>query len=118
VQVEQHLVLGEQRAEPIGDVVLVLARQRRRRELAIEVAVAGASMLGVGERIGDRHQRHPAGDELQRAGVDVAQDALNRARAAGLVAVDSAEDDEARTGPRRRAGDRLEGTHAGTLVRS
>jgi hypothetical protein len=27
MQVEQDLVLGEQRAEPVGDVVLVLARR-------------------------------------------------------------------------------------------
>jgi hypothetical protein len=43
MQVEQHLVLAEQRAEPVGDVVLVLARRVDRAELAIKVAVAGSA---------------------------------------------------------------------------
>ena len=115
VQVEQDLVLGEQRTEPVGDVVLVLARRRRRLQLAVEVAVAGAALLGVRERIRHRHEGHPALDERQRAGVELGDDALDRARAADLVAVHRAEDDEARSRLRAHVGDRLERMHGRRL---
>jgi hypothetical protein len=49
MQVEQHVVPREERAEAVGDVVLEIDRRVAREEVAIEVAVAGALALCVGE---------------------------------------------------------------------
>ena len=111
MQVEQHVVGRQQRTEPVRDVVLVVDGPVGGRELAVQVAVADAPAVRIGQRIRDRHQRQAAGCETHRTGVDLADQPFDRARAAGLVAVHRAEDDEARAGLNGAVGDRLEGLH-------
>jgi hypothetical protein len=68
-------------------------------------------LLGIRERVGHGHERQPTSAQGERAGIDVADQPLDRARAAGLVAVHGAENDERRAGPEAGVADGLERWH-------
>jgi hypothetical protein len=94
MQVEQHIMLrpAEGTASwPRGPQIL---RMRIREQIAIQIALASAFAFGVGQRIGDRHERHRATPDQQRAAIQFLQHALNGLGAAGFVAMHGAGDDE------------------------
>ena len=96
MQVQEHVVPGEQRAQPVRDPVLEVLRRRRRRQIAVEVPVAEALLPRERERIRHRDERDLPGQDLEAPLVDVVDDATDRDVAARLVAVDGARDDEPR----------------------
>ena len=61
VQIHQHVVTGQNGAQPAGDAVLGVFRRQAGAEVAVQVTVALAAAGGPGHRIGHRHeaQRSP-----------------------------------------------------------
>ncbi|CFW15016.1 Uncharacterised protein [Bordetella pertussis] len=98
MQVQQHVVRLQQRAQGIADTVLVIGRRRAYAQVAIEIAVALALAFAVGQGIGHRQQRQLAARDRQRAAFELGQDAFDGARATDFIAVHRAQHQQ--PGPR------------------
>ena len=96
VDVEQRIVLAQQRAERVADPVLVIVGEGLLAQVAVEVAVALACLLPKGLGIGDRHEGDLAAQDLEPPGAAILDGAQDRGGAAGLVAVNGAEHDQLR----------------------
>ena len=92
VQVEQHLVLGHQRTQPVGDVVLELLGLGGGSQPAVEVAIAIALALLVGQRVGDGHEGDLAAQQPALIALELGHDAADGLGAAHLIAVHGAGD--------------------------
>lgn len=101
MQVEQRVVLGQQRAQPVGDMVLVVLRRGCRGEVAVQIALAAAPAQLVSQRVGHRHQGQPAGGKRQRALLQLRHHAADGLGAAGFIAMHRAGDDQPRPRPQR-----------------
>jgi hypothetical protein len=108
VDIEQHVVLTEQGAQPVRDLVFKILRVRFREQVAIQVTVAIARDLLVRQRIDDRDERDAAGRDVERAAVDLVHHASDGFGAAHLVAVGRAHDDDARARLQARVVDGFE----------
>ena len=91
MQIEQHIVPGHQRAQPVGNVVFEFLRCVGRRQVAVQVAVAVALLALMGQWVGDGHQRQAAAQQLQPAFVELGQHAAYAMGAGQFVAVHSAQ---------------------------
>jgi hypothetical protein len=98
VQVQQHLVLGQPLAQHIGDAVFVVLRRGGGLQAAVEVALAHATLVVVGQRVAHGHEGDHATHDLDLAAVDLVQHAADALCAGGFVAVHGAGDDQARAG--------------------
>ncbi len=98
MQVEQRIMLCQQRAKPVGDMILELLRSIGRQEIAVEVAVSHALLPGIGKRIGNRNEGDAASHQPQAARADLLRHSLDRPGAAGFVAMHCAQNDQPRSG--------------------
>jgi hypothetical protein len=98
VQVQQHVVRGEQRAEPVGDAVLEVLRCVGHPEVAVQVALAHPLPALVGQRIRHRHQGQRTLEQHTVLPVQFPREPEDGLRAAGLVPMDRAQDDQPRPG--------------------
>jgi hypothetical protein len=98
VQVQQHVVRGKQRAEPVGDAVLEILRCFGHPEVAVQVALTHPFPALVGQRIRHRHQGQRTLDQRAFLPVQLLRKAENGLRAAGFVPMHRAQDDQPRPG--------------------
>ncbi len=104
MQVEQHFVARDQRRQHVGHAGFVVGRCLGRAEQAVEVALALALQSAPCERIGDGHQGQLAALQLQGAGLELAQDALDAQGAGDFVAMHAAHHEQPGTGVQRGEG--------------
>lgn len=98
MQVEQDIMLAEQRGQVIDDPVFRRFRIDRRPEVAIEVSIAFPLASGIGYGIADRYEGQDASSELALAAGEGRGDIPDGPGTADFIAVDGASDDQARTG--------------------
>ena len=60
MQVQQHIMRLQQRAQHIGDARFVVLRNRAGSHVAVEVAIADPLAFGKRQRVGHRHKAHGA----------------------------------------------------------
>ena len=68
-------------------------------KVAIEIPVADSFMALVGERVRNRHKGDGSVFDTHLSVIDFVQHSLNRVRAAGFIAMDGPQNDDARAGP-------------------
>ena len=69
MQVQQHIMRGQQRAQHIGNAVLVILWIGVGTQVAVQVAVTGALLLGIGQRVGDGYKSCGTTGDVKRATV-------------------------------------------------
>jgi hypothetical protein len=104
MQVEQHVVPLDERAQHIGHPAFIVGRRLAGLEQAIEVALALPLQASPRERIGHGQQGELAAQQLERAAVELGQHALDAHGAAGFVAVHPAQHQQPRAGVQRGEG--------------
>lgn len=104
MQVEQHVVPLDQRAQHVGDPVFVVRGRSARLEQAVEVALAFALQAPPRQRVGNGHQRELPAPQPESAAVELGQHALDARRAAGLVAMHAAQHEQPRARLQRGEG--------------
>ena len=105
VQVEQHLMPVEQRAQQICNARFVIRRLRTglgRSKQPVEVSLSLAPHQPPCQRVCHGHHRELPAQQLKRAGIQFGHRTLDADRAAGLVTVDTPQHDQARPGPQGR----------------
>jgi FAD/FMN-containing dehydrogenase len=99
MQVQQHIVGIQQRAQHVADTVLEVLRHGRRAQVAVEIAVARAPAQGIRQRVGHGHEGDDAALDAPAACVQFGQGPADGPRPGHLVAVHGAQHDQARAGP-------------------
>ena len=103
VQVQQHIVLGQPLAQHAGDAVFEVLRSGGGLQAAVEVAIAHAPQVVVGQGVAHRHEGDHAARDFDLAVVDLVQHAAYALCARGFIPVHRTGDDEPGAG--RQAGD-------------
>ena len=98
VQVEQHIVRIEQRAQHIGEAILKVLRNGAWCHVAVEVALAAALLQLVSEGVGDRHKGDAAAFNGQLSITQFIKQLPDGLRAAGFIAVNRTEYKQLRAG--------------------
>src|ERR671939_452210 len=98
MDVEQDVVLAQERADPVADPVLEILRQGLLPQVPVEVAIALAASQAPALEVRDRHEGDLAPPDREAAGLAFGDGAEDGVRPAGLVAVDGPEHDQLRAG--------------------
>ena len=96
MQIQQRVVLRQQRTQPVGDVIFELLWLRGRLQATVEVALALAATLLPRQRIGNRHEGDAATADPELPAVERREDLTDGDAAADLVAMYGAEHDQTR----------------------
>ena len=103
-------MLGQQRTEPVRNMVFVLHRRIGWHQATIQVSVASTPFESIGFRICDRNKGYKSFKKLELAQLKLLDQSLDRKGPARLIAMNRSSDNEFRARDRTADSGRLKRT--------